>query len=53
MESHHTESQAMPLRTKNHPIKKITTRAYYPGLHRLEIAVNGFKLNSGEFELRM
>ncbi len=38
---------------KKHPIKKITTRVYYPGLHRIEIAINGLKLASDEFELRM
>jgi len=36
---------------KKHAMKKITTRVYYPGLHRLEIAINGLKLDSGEFEL--
>lgn len=38
---------------KKHPIKKITTRVYYPGSHRIEISINGLKLASGEFELRM
>jgi hypothetical protein len=27
--------------TKSHKVRKITTRQYYPGLHRLEIQVNG------------
>lgn len=38
---------------KKHAIKKITTRVYYPGLHRLEIAINGLRFDSSEFELRM
>lgn len=36
---------------KNHTIKPITTRRYYPGVHRLEIQVNGQVLGGGEFEL--
>ena len=27
--------------TKNHSLKKITTRTYYPGKHKLEIQING------------
>lgn len=41
------------LAQKKHSIKKITTRVYYPGLHRIEIAINGIKLASDEFELMM
>ena len=26
---------------KNHPVRKITTRDYFPGLHTLAIQVNG------------
>ena len=38
---------------RNHSIKKITTRTYYPGVHRLEIFVNGVSLGSKNFELIM
>ncbi|MHA1153902.1 MAG: DNA alkylation repair protein [Alphaproteobacteria bacterium] len=38
---------------RQHTIKKITTRVYYPGRHRLEILVNGVSLGSEEFELIM
>ena len=36
---------------KNHTIKPITTRRYYPGAHRLEIQVNGQIIGGGGFEL--
>ncbi len=39
--------------TKKHPFKPITTRVYYPGLHRLEILVNGEPLGGIHFELIM
>jgi len=38
---------------KQHPFKKITTRVYYPGEHRLEIVVNGERQGSVDFELAM
>jgi 3-methyladenine DNA glycosylase AlkC len=38
---------------RKHAIKKITTRVYYPGAHRVEIFVNGVSLGSEEFELVM
>ena len=38
---------------RKHPMRKITTRVYYPGRHRLEILVNGVSLGSKEFELVM
>jgi len=38
---------------KNHPIKKISTRVYYPGQHRVEILVNGVSCGGEEFELVM
>ena len=37
--------------TKNHPIKPITTRTYYPGTHLVEIQVNGQRLGERSFEL--
>lgn len=39
--------------TRKHAIRKITTRVYYPGTHRLEILVNGVSLGSEDFELVM
>lgn len=39
--------------TKKHAIKKITTRVYYPGMHRLEIMVNGVSAGTAEFQLLM
>lgn len=38
---------------RRHPIRKITTRAYYPSTHQLEILVNGVPLGSADFELLM
>lgn len=38
---------------KKHAMKKITTRVYYPGVHRLEIFVNGISLATLEFDLVM
>ncbi len=39
--------------TKKHALKKITTRVYYPGRHRVEIFVNGTSFGSQDFELMM
>ncbi|MFD2263636.1 hypothetical protein ACFSM5_12115 [Lacibacterium aquatile] len=39
--------------SKRHAIRPITTRVYYPGLHKLEILVNGRSLGSHEFILEM
>lgn len=36
---------------RSHSFKKISTRKYYPGLHRLEVMVNGIKKAQIEFEL--
>lgn len=36
---------------KNHAIKPITTRVYYPGEHRIEVQVNGRILGGGIFQL--
>lgn len=38
---------------KVHPIKAISTRAYYPGKQRLEVMVNGAVKAQAEFELLM
>ncbi len=39
--------------TRKHSIRKITTRVYYAGIHRVEILVNGVSLGSKDFELIM
>ena len=39
--------------SKSHPIKKITTRKYYPGLHKLEILINGQSKAIVDFELEV
>jgi len=38
---------------RKHAIKKITTRTYYPGAHRLELFVNGVSLGGEDFNLIM
>ncbi|MBC3765593.1 DNA alkylation repair protein [Neptunicella marina] len=37
--------------TKSHPIKPITTRKYYAGMHKVEVLVNGGVVAEAEFEL--
>ncbi|MDP4625203.1 MAG: hypothetical protein NWT08_08700 [Akkermansiaceae bacterium] len=37
--------------SKKHPLKKTTIRALYPGLHRVELLVNGATLSEIPFEL--
>lgn len=39
--------------TKKHAIKKITTRAYYLGLHTVEVMVNGVSVGKASFQLIM
>lgn len=36
---------------KKHAFKKISTRVYYPGIHRLEIMVNGVSVTTANFLL--
>ncbi len=38
---------------KEHAIRAITTRRYYPGAHRIEILINGSICASADFDLRM
>jgi 3-methyladenine DNA glycosylase AlkC len=38
---------------RRHPMRKITTRVYYPGTHQLEVLVNGVPIASTKFELLM
>lgn len=37
---------------KSHPFRPITTRRYYPGVHRIEIQVNGEVMGGGVVELK-
>jgi 3-methyladenine DNA glycosylase AlkC len=39
--------------TRKHAMRTITTRQYYPGLHRIEILVNGAPLADRDFQLVM
>lgn len=39
--------------TKKHTIKKISTRKYYPGLHTVEVIVNGESVSKVDFHLLM
>ena len=39
--------------TKTHPIRKITTRVYYPGVHTVEVMVNGVSAGKADFKLVM
>jgi 3-methyladenine DNA glycosylase AlkC len=36
---------------RKHAFKKITTRVYYPGVHRVEVVVNGVSMGTSEFKL--
>jgi len=47
------ESCATLSAKRKHAIKKITTRVYYPGTHKLEIMVNGVSLGTKTFKLVM
>ncbi|MEE9322408.1 MAG: DNA alkylation repair protein [Granulosicoccus sp.] len=47
------ESQQLLTVKRKHSIRKITTRVYYPGGHRLEILVNGVSLYTGDFAVVM
>lgn len=38
---------------KKHTIKKITTRVYYSGAHRIEVMVNGVVIGGADFILRV
>lgn len=38
---------------RDHAIRAITTRRYYPGTHRIEILVNGAVCAAADFDLRM
>ena len=36
---------------KRHPLRRATTRVYYPGVHRVDLLINGRPLQSAAFEL--
>lgn len=38
---------------KRHPMKKITTRVYYPGEHQIALQINGVELERFGFELEL
>lgn len=38
---------------KDHAIRAITTRRYYPGTHRIEVLINGAVSAAADFDLRM
>ena len=37
---------------KRHSLKPVTTRTLYPGLHRIEVLINGQALAEAAFDLR-
>ena len=45
--------QATLKATRKHAFRKITTRVYYPGTHKLEILINGISLGIKNFKLIM
>ena len=45
------EGHATLVAQRKHPMKKITTRVYYPGTHKLEILINGMSVGVVDFEL--
>tara|TARA_B110000008_G_scaffold36870_3_gene33453 strand:+ start:2319 stop:3533 length:1215 start_codon:yes stop_codon:yes gene_type:complete len=47
----HLESSSKESVIKKHSFRKISTRKYYPGMHKIEIMVNGIKKSQIEFEL--
>jgi len=49
----HLNADASLHAAKRHVIKPITTRRYYPGLHRIEVLINGKGVASADFELLM
>ncbi|VAX35042.1 DNA alkylation repair enzyme [hydrothermal vent metagenome] len=47
-----SEKQTLNI-AKKHSIKKITTRVYYPGVHTVEVMVNGDSVGKADFQLIM
>ncbi len=38
--------------SKKHPLRAMSTRALYPGVHKVEVQINGQVVNTGEFILK-
>lgn len=38
--------------TKKHPLRTMSTRALYPGVHKVEVQVNGQVVKAGDFNLK-
>jgi hypothetical protein len=38
--------------TKRHSLRPVTTRTLYPGLHRVDVLVNGSAVAAAAFDLR-
>lgn len=47
------EARKMLISNKQHVIKRVTTRVYYPGVHTVEIMVNGVSIAMDNFQLLM
>jgi len=39
--------------TKRHSLRAVTTRRSYPGLHRIEVLINGRAASRADFDLRL
>lgn len=39
--------------TKKHPMRQVTTRVYHPGLHTLEVIINGVSMGTTDFQLKI
>ncbi len=50
-EKQYSGNSKSPIRRK-HSFKPITTRKFYPGIHKLSLIVNGYELQEKEFELK-
>ena len=46
------KSSGSLIASRRHPMREISTRKYYPGLHRLEILINGKSMAKADFELK-
>jgi hypothetical protein len=45
-----TPGETITLR-KKHPLRPVTTRAHYPGQHKIQVQINGQIMGEGTFEL--
>ncbi|HET9208243.1 MAG TPA: DNA alkylation repair protein, partial [Burkholderiaceae bacterium] len=39
--------------SKRHSLREVTTRRSYPGLHRIEVRINGRAASGADFDLRL